>query len=52
MKDDPKGRYTCYRIRNNIGDPYNIERVNCAMNEVWEIRPRVFMLVCTSAEVG
>jgi hypothetical protein len=48
LRDDPKGRYSCYRIRNSIGDPYNIERVNCALNEVWEMRPGAFLLVCTT----
>jgi len=35
LRDDPKGKYTYYKIRNSIGDPYGMPKVECAMATAW-----------------
>jgi hypothetical protein len=36
------------KIKNTLGDPYGIEKINCAVQEVWEMKPNVFCIVATT----
>lgn len=46
LRDDPKGKYTHHKIRNSIGEPYGLARVECAVASVWEARRGVLLAVC------
>ena len=48
LRDDPKGKYTHHKIRNSIGDPYGIPRVECAVASAWEVRKGQILAVCIS----
>ena len=48
LRDDPKGKYTHHKIRNSIGDPYGLPRVECAVASAWEVRKGQILAVCIS----
>lgn len=48
MRDDPKGTYQHYHIRNTIGEPYGLNKVEMAITSLWETRRGQFLLVCVS----
>lgn len=48
LRDDPKGKLNVYKIKNEIGVPYGITNIQCAMNTMWETTKNCFMLVCIS----
>ena len=35
LRDEPKGKYSHYKIRNTIGEPYNLNKVEMAINNLW-----------------
>lgn len=35
LRDDPNGKYREYKIRNSIGDPYNLNKVEMAITDIW-----------------
>lgn len=48
IRDEPKGKLKTFRIKNTIGEAYNLNKVECALINIWEIKPNVFCLVCIS----
>jgi hypothetical protein len=48
LRDDPKGRYNLYKIRNTIGEPYGLAKVELAIANLWETKRGLFCLVCVS----
>ena len=44
-KGEPIG-YKPYRFKQEIGLPYNLANVQCALNTMWETTRDCFMLVC------
>ena len=41
-------RYKAYRIKQEIGTPYGLTNVQCALNTMWELTRDRFLLVCIS----
>ena len=35
LRDDPKGKLNTYRLKNTIGDPYNLNKVEMAITNLW-----------------
>lgn len=48
LREDPKGTYHHYKIKNSIGEQYNLARVECAVTSVWETRKGQLLAVCIS----
>ena len=48
LRDDPKGAYRRWVVRNTAGVPYGLDRFEMAINTMWEVRRGQFMLVCIS----
>lgn len=48
LRDDPKGVYNHHKIKNTIGEPYGIQRVECAVSNIWEIKRGQLLAVCIS----
>jgi hypothetical protein len=48
VRDDPKGRYRVVKVKNTIGEPYNLSKVECAVINLWEIKKNLFCLACIS----
>ena len=48
MRDNPKGTYQAYKIRNNLGEMYNLSKVEICINNAYEIRKYEFCLICIS----
>jgi hypothetical protein len=48
LRADPKGKFNHYKIRNTIGEPYGMEKVEMAITNVWEMRRGQFCLVSVS----
>jgi hypothetical protein len=48
LRDDPKGKYNHYKIRNTIGEPYGLNKVELAISSLWESKKGLFCLVCIS----
>ena len=48
LRDQPKGRLSIYKFKNQIGGLYKMDKVQVAMSQMWEMTKGVFMLVCTS----
>lgn len=48
LRDDPKGKFQEFKYKNEIGVPYNMNKVECAINTIWEMRNNVFLLSCIS----
>lgn len=46
LYDDPKGHYRNIKIKNTIGEPYNMNRVECALTALWEMKRGIFCAVC------
>jgi len=48
LREDPKGKYRCHRIRNTIGEPYNLNKVEMAITDIWETKRNNLCLVTVS----
>jgi hypothetical protein len=48
LRDNQKGKLTIYKFPQQIGIPYNIPKVEVALNTMWECTKDFFMLVCIS----
>lgn len=48
LRDNPRGVYTHHKIRNTIGEPYGLAKVECAINNIWETKRGQLLAVCIS----
>ncbi len=48
LRDDPKGKLNHIKITNTIGVPYEMNRVECAVANLWETKKGVFCAVCVT----
>lgn len=48
LRDDPKGAYNHYKVKNTAGLPYGLDHFEMAITTMWEMRRGQFMLVCIS----
>lgn len=48
LREDPKGKYRYHKIRNTIGEPYNLNKVEMAITDIWETKRNNFCLVTVS----
>ena len=45
-RENPKGEAKKYTFPNKVGEPYGMNKIQCALKTMWEIRPNEYMLVC------
>lgn len=48
LRDDAKGKLTEYKITNTIGMPYEMNKVECALANLWETKRGTFCAVCVT----
>lgn len=48
LRDDPKGRFNRYHIKNTIGEAYALNKVEMAITNLWETRRGNFCVVSVS----
>ena len=48
IRDDPNGKFNHYKIKNTIGEPYNLNKVEMAINNLWETKRNIFCAVCVT----
>lgn len=48
LRDNPKGSFRTYNIKNSVGEPYSLSKVEMAITNLWEARRNNFCMVTVS----